>query len=265
MRVNAYIDGWNLYNAECKLNNNWLKWLNLRALCQHFCNENDILNAVYYFTAYADGRNSNNPKTKNAGSNRQYSYINDFLKPFGVNTIYGYMLSSENSKGKRKKQEKYTDVNLALQMFEDAMYDRFDKAILLSADSDFIPAIERVRKLKKEILVLFPPELPNSKISEYAKVEYLTKEHLKTHLLPAESKNGVKMPKQYLLETPTTKEQDEKGEAYFKYDYSVWSKRKLCPKCKDFLEYKTYDEAKSKIADDFWNRFIFQGLSFGSA
>lgn len=265
MRVNAYIDGWNLYNAELNLNNNRLKWLNLRALCQHFCDENDMLNAVYYFTAYADRRNSNNPNSNNAGSNRQYSYINDFLKPFGVNTIYGYMLSSEDNKGKKKRQEKFTDVNLALQMFEDAMYDRFDKAILLSADSDFIPAIERIIKLKKEVLVLIPPELSNSKISEYAKVEYLTKEHLKTHLLPAESKNSVKIPKQYLLETPTAREQDEKGEAHFKYDYNVWSKRELCPKCKDFLEYKIYDEAKNKIAGDFWNRFIFQGLSFDGA
>lgn len=179
-------------------------------------------------------------------------------------------MSSENNEGKRKKQEKYTDVNLALQVFEDAMYDRFDKAILVSADSDFIPAIERVRKLKKEILILFPPTLNSNEIRKTAnkdsaiQVRQLTEENLATHLLPVESKNGVKMPKQYLLETPSTKKQDEKGEAYFKYDYSVWGERKLCPKCKDFLEYKTYDEAKSKIADDFWNRFIFKGLSFGS-
>lgn len=37
------------------------------------------------------------------------------------------------------------------------------------------------------------------------------------------------------------------------------------PKMQGFLEYKTYDEAKNKIAGKFWNRFIFQGLSFGGA
>lgn len=247
MRVNAYIDGWNLYNAELKLEDYRLEWLNLRALCQHFCNEDDILNAVYYFTAYADGRNINISKYSNAGSNRQYSYINDFLKPFGVNTIYGYMLSSENSKGKRKRQEKFTDVNLALQVFEDAMYDRFDKAILVSADSDFIPAIKRVRKLKKEILVLFPPTLNSNEIKKTAnednaiQVRQLTEENLATHLLPVESKNGVKMPRQYLSKTKQAREQTE--EFTKKLKYASWNPT-LCEKCKDYLRYEGYDRLK---------------------
>lgn len=254
MRVNAYIDVWNLYNAERKLEDYRLEWLNLRALCQHFCNENDMLNAVYYFTAYADRRNSNNPKSNNACSNRQYSYINDFLKLFGVNTIYGYMQKGKSkpqelsdNKEKKKGQEKYTDVNLALQMFEDAMYDRFDKAILLSDDSDFIPAIERVTKLKKKVLVLIPPTLNYNEIRKTAnkdnaiQVRQLTEENLATHLLPAESKNGVKMPRQYLSKTQQAREQTE--EFTKKLKYTSWNPT-LCEKCKDYLRYESYDRLK---------------------
>lgn len=277
-RVNAYIDGWNLYYAEMACKDNRVKWVNLRALCQHFCDENDILNTVYYFTAYADGRNANISKYNNAGSDRQYSYINDFLKPFGVKTVYGYMMSpnkDEKEQEKSKKsQEKYTDVNLSLQMFEDAMYDRFDKAILLSADTDFIPAIKRVIKLNKKVLVVSP----NQKKSKGFKLNGIAEDDIKIiddkvllkHLLPVENENGIKMPKEYLLKMPSAEEQDS-SKHKFQYDYSKWEimregkeneECKKCEKCKDYLDYDSYNRIKSKIADNFWNQFIFKRLSF---
>lgn len=234
MRVNAYIDGWNLYNAELELEDYRLEWLNLRALCQHFCNENNILNKVYYFTAYEDRK-----KSLNSGSDRHKIYIDEFLKDFDVEPKFGYM-----SKFEGKLKEKYTDVNLALQMFEDAMYDRFDKAILLSADTDFIPVIERVQKLNKDILLLIPPKFPVSDrfypvIND--NLHCINENDLATHLLPVESKNGVKMPRQYLSKTKQARKQTE--EFTKKLKYTSWNPT-LCEKCKDYLHYESYDRLK---------------------
>ena len=61
-------------------------------------------------------------------------------------------------------EEKETDVNIALKIFEDWIYDNYDKAIIISWDSDIIPAIRRIKYLAKKwkikdkefIVLLFP-------------------------------------------------------------------------------------------------------------
>ena len=53
-------------------------------------------------------------------------------------------------------EEKRTDVNIAIQMLEDAYEDRCDKLILVSGDSDLVPAVIRVRNLGKKVLVYIP-------------------------------------------------------------------------------------------------------------
>jgi len=57
------------------------------------------------------------------------------------------------------KEEKETDVNIAVAMVRDAFLDRYDRAILISADSDLAPPIDIVRHNypNKEILVASPP------------------------------------------------------------------------------------------------------------
>lgn len=55
-------------------------------------------------------------------------------------------------------EEKRTDVNIALKLFGDAFEDLYDKALIVSADSDLLPIIQAVHKYfpGKEIGVMFP-------------------------------------------------------------------------------------------------------------
>lgn len=55
--------------------------------------------------------------------------------------------------------EKMTDVNIALHLVTDAIQDRFDVALLFSADSDLVTAINAVHDLVKEkkVICIFPP------------------------------------------------------------------------------------------------------------
>lgn len=234
MRVNAYIDGYNLYHAEVKLNDNRLKWVNLRALCQHFCDEVDILDKVYYFTSFAY-------QPKGGIKDRHKIYIEDFLEDFGVETIFGRF-----NKFNGEIKEKETDIKLALQLYKDARDDKYDKAILLSADTDFIPAIKEVKELRKEVLLLLPPT--HKLLANFGEVinQNITKDDLAAHLLPAKTKNGKeKMPKEYLSNIQS-REQPEEITKNLKYSSWIPKEFTQCEKCKDYLDYERYEKVKPK-------------------
>lgn len=57
------------------------------------------------------------------------------------------------------QEEKHTDVNIALHMLDDAYRDRCDTLVLMSGDSDLVPAVQHVRHRfpAKRIFVYVPP------------------------------------------------------------------------------------------------------------
>ena len=57
-------------------------------------------------------------------------------------------------------EEKETDVSIAAALIEDAVLDRYDTALLISADSDLCPAIVTMKRLcpEKKIIAAFPPK-----------------------------------------------------------------------------------------------------------
>jgi len=68
-------------------------------------------------------------------------------------------------------EEKRTDVNIALKLLGDAFDDLYDKAIIISADSDLLPVIQSVHKYfpDKEIGVMF--EVINNRGKELSELE----------------------------------------------------------------------------------------------
>ncbi len=59
-------------------------------------------------------------------------------------------------------EEKRTDVNIALQMLDDVHHNRTDRIILVSGDSDLVPAVDLVKKEspKTQVLVYVPSRNP---------------------------------------------------------------------------------------------------------
>ena len=59
----------------------------------------------------------------------------------------------------KTKEEKETDINIALGLVVDGLQDRYDKAILVSADTDLVAAVNKARELSpdKRIFVAVPP------------------------------------------------------------------------------------------------------------
>ena len=189
IRTLALIDGFNLYHAIDDLGRNHLKWLDLRSLCQKFAPEPDYsLTGVLYFTAHATWRPDS--------YRRHLDYI-DALRMAGVEIILSQFKEKRRvcrSCGHQwtSHEEKETDVSIGVELVDRAHTDEFDRALLISADSDLSPAVRTVvhRYPDKKVHVLTPPGRSPSReliaASRDQKVRKVKPIHLERSLLPAE-------------------------------------------------------------------------------
>jgi uncharacterized LabA/DUF88 family protein len=155
MRVVAYIDGFNFYHAieACGLHH--LKWVNLRSLCRQFAPTPQYqLTEIYYFSAYATWRPD--------AYARHREYVKA-LEAVGVRPVMGRFKSKYRTCFSCKKrwedhEEKETDVNIGLFLVAGAFEDRYDRALLITGDSDISPAVRLVRTKfpEKQLRILAP-------------------------------------------------------------------------------------------------------------
>jgi len=155
-RVICFVDGFNLYHAIDKLNEPYLKWVNLKCLASVFIRpKSQRLIDVYYFSAYANWL----PESKK----RHLQYVKA-LTSAGVKLVMGRFKSKSKKCPKCKTtwnghEEKETDVNIALALLNLAYKNEYDHACLISNDSDLAPAIHMVRENfpNKEFTTIVPP------------------------------------------------------------------------------------------------------------
>lgn len=155
MRVSAYIDGFNLYHAIDATGRHELKWLDLRRLCEVYAPKPDHqLVAINYFSAFATWR----PEA----FARHQQFVRA-LEATGVTAVLGRFKEKDRSCFTCKStwkdhEEKETDVNIALALVRDAYEDRFDRALLMTGDSDLAPAVRMVKAKfpHKEIRIIAP-------------------------------------------------------------------------------------------------------------
>ncbi len=139
-----YIDGFNLYYGAVK-NTPW-KWLNIEKYFTLLLPHDDI-QTIKYFTARIDGSHRPN----------QDLFIKALLTLDKVQVIYGLfkfkkvkcLVKNCTYKGVKTfhvPEEKRTDVNIAVHMMDDIFNDRCDRLIIISGDSDLVPAVKTVKK-----------------------------------------------------------------------------------------------------------------------
>jgi NYN domain len=205
-RVAFFIDGFNLYHAIDDLQDNRLKWLNLKSLAESYLRAGDTLVSVAYFTAF-------NVWDK-AKRQRHVAYANA-LQHLGVETILGGFLKTPKWCRKLNRScnyhsEKKTDVGIAVRLIADAFEDKFDLAFLLTADSDHVPMVQRFRASlpHKKLLLITPPKRYKAARELIAAVganhaSKLSEGRIRQHLLPhsmydARSKLVTTMPAAYI-------------------------------------------------------------------
>lgn len=189
-RVSFFIDGFNLYHSlkdfakDCR-------WLNLKSLCESYLKPDEQLGDIYYFTAVA---------TWNLEKSNKHKLYIKRLALEGVQTIYGkFKKVSRHCNNCNKEydthEEKRTDVNIALRLFSDAVQDKFDTAILVSADSDLIPPIQAISSLfpEKRVGIVIPLGRRAKELKQVADFSFkMERKRLESNLLPKDyNLNGV--------------------------------------------------------------------------
>ena len=155
IRTIVYVDGFNLYYAIRELERPNLKWVDLWKLSASLLRKNEKLEAVNYFTAFATWLPDQYFR------HRQYVKA---LQATGVDLVFGRFKNKKITCHKCgrsyiTKEEKETDVNIATTLVRDAFLDKYDRAILISADTDLCPPLDIIRVYfpEKEIFVVAPP------------------------------------------------------------------------------------------------------------
>jgi uncharacterized LabA/DUF88 family protein len=202
------IDGFNFYHAlkSTKAKNpktgrdivqkhpvRW-KWFDYDKFCRGFLGADEVLQDIYYFTAYCIH--------KPDALKRQKAYLS-VLEERGLKVIFGkYKKKWRECKKcghvRPHPEEKATDVNIALEAYALASSGSAGKIFIVSGDTDLMAALIRIRKDFPAVVteVIFP-YLRHSKefVDEGFKCYRTTKAAMENSLLPRKitMKNGAQV------------------------------------------------------------------------
>lgn len=155
-RTNVYIDGFNLYYGMLKDSAD--KWLDLQKLFGYLRADDDI-GTIKYFTALVDGSHQLH----------QLTYLRALGTTPNIRIIQGKFKAKSIRCGVEKcrhngtryfkvPEEKRTDVNIAIELLDDAYQDEADCFVIVSGDSDLVPAVKKLklRYPSKQVVVYVP-------------------------------------------------------------------------------------------------------------
>ena len=145
-RVAIYIDGSNFYfklsSAPLNFNNliqfdyfNFAKWLS----------RDRIFGNVRYYIGVVRAK-EDNQKGQELRKKQQKLFAHLISPAQNCIVKKGFLMSSDG-----KYHEKGVDVQIAVDLLVGAYDDLYDTAILISSDTDLIPAIKKVKELGKEV------------------------------------------------------------------------------------------------------------------
>ncbi len=212
VRVAVYIDGFNFFHHMKKLYGKKYYRLDYKQLARQFIWHNEKIVKVEYFTAYffpdKDWENRHRAyvqalnfkwiqtilwkyqevtkKFVNRKNNIQKFVYKNIIRKLPVSWQKYFLPDRIEYKN---FEEKRTDVNVALHILEDWLLDVYDKAFVISWDSDISPSIMSVKKHtkwnKKEFILLMPPWAKAHTMEKVCdEVKNITEENLKVSLLP---------------------------------------------------------------------------------
>lgn len=182
MRTNIYIDGFNLYYGCLKHTSH--KWLDLKKLCENILSPENKIQKIKLFTARVKPT-----ETDRTAHLRQDVYLRALQAYIPqIEIIFGHFLEHAVSmpiaepsgkvkilNGKPqfvtvcKREEKGSDVNLAVHFLCDAMSNQYDCGVIISNDSDLAEPVRLVRMQKnKKIGIISPHPKVSKELSKHS-------------------------------------------------------------------------------------------------
>lgn len=153
-QIRVYIDGFNLYHAIDKIGDYRLKWLNFSVLSRDLLREGETLDEVHFFTAVWPYDSQKQKRHRNFIAAQKacgvFVHEGKFSKP--------KRWCERHQRSCPFREEKQTDVGLAIKIVSDAQAGAVNRIILITADSDQIPTAKLVNAMDGVSLTLaFPP------------------------------------------------------------------------------------------------------------
>jgi uncharacterized LabA/DUF88 family protein len=143
------------------------RWLDQFTFAAQFLPSEAALVEAKYFTARIQS-----PESKRE---RQSLYLDALESIEGLKIFEGrYLTRNIRCRNCHQRfpvpEEKMTDVSIATELLTDAFDDRFDEAVLITADSDLVPPVSAIRSRfpDKRITVVFPPKRRSLDLERYA-------------------------------------------------------------------------------------------------
>lgn len=193
-RAAFLIDGFNLYHsllsATVALDGAGTRWLDIRSFCESFLSGiggGARLESVAYFSSPARHLEAHRPQSMD----RQAKYV-DCLRDTGVRVEMAHFrkkpLRCPRCAGRIiQHEEKQTDVAIAAMLFELFQRDCCDVAVLVTGDSDLVPAVRTAIRLfpGKRVHSCFPYNRVSDELRQVASGHFkVSATHYLKHQLP---------------------------------------------------------------------------------
>ncbi|MFH1565169.1 MAG: NYN domain-containing protein [bacterium] len=114
-----------------------------RKFCLWLCGDFELIEIRYYIGAVK--RKNHNNKSEKLYDNQQKLFRK--LQKQDAQIILGQLIQHPD----KTYHEKGVDVRLAVEMIKFAKENKFDKAFLISSDTDLVPAVEEVLSFNKKV------------------------------------------------------------------------------------------------------------------
>ena len=140
-RIFIIIDGSNFYHRLKELGLKNLLDFDYKKFGEFLTGDRQIVSQKYYIGAIRE--ESGNPKSKRLMQGQMK--LVSRLRKYGWEIGFGQMLKTDDY------HEKGVDVLMAVDILVGAYEDLYDGVVLVSSDTDLIPAIEKVRKMQRKV------------------------------------------------------------------------------------------------------------------
>jgi uncharacterized LabA/DUF88 family protein len=166
-RVIVYVDGFNFYYGL--KNSKWKRyyWIDVVKLFESFMRTGQALVAVKYFSACSTDIDQHKRQDAFFQANKENPKFKLILGKYFKKQI----ICKHCGKTIHTFEEKETDVRVATQIVADAYQQNCDIAIIVSADSDMVPAVELAREAGQKVFIYFPPNQHSNNLASMSEGE----------------------------------------------------------------------------------------------
>ncbi len=163
-RVAVYIDGSNFYHKLKDLSIPNTTKFGYEKLCSWLARDRRIISSRYYVGVVRAKENDEKGQRLRSSQQQLFSH----LTKEGLTIKRGYLVSADGA-----YHEKGVDVQIAVDMLIGAYENLYDTAILISSDTDLIPAIKKIKYMGKGIEYIGFAHKPSFGLQKYATLSRL--------------------------------------------------------------------------------------------